>query len=239
MSENENSMRNIISKYLGWCPGVNLALKLSEEKPMWGKNLIILITAIVLITYGGAYLLWLQPDPEPEPLVIKIDGQDVSNVDFESYDFSNFYGKKVTFELPIAKDEFAPAGTNNYQKTIYEYETWDEAFQTLSEFEVPEIVICFAKWLRNGTRLEVQQKYGSTGSLEHYFGTNIHMSTCTFTVIRAQEIYPHFYEFGTSERIVIEKNYQSSPTRGMPIWIFAVKLSDDPPYQVMMIRFTG
>ena len=217
---------------------MNTYAEFPEEKQMWGKNLILIIIAITLLAYGGAYLLRLKPEPRQEPLIIKIDGQDVSDINFESYDFTNFSKKKVTFELLIDGDEFAPPGTQLYQKTVYEYETWDETFQILSEYEVPDIVLCFAKWLSNGTRLQVMEKYrGPFDNPEHYFGTDIPMSTCTFTVERAQEIHSKFYEFGTDERIVIEKNYRPSPSMGSPVWIFAVKLSDEPPYQVMMIRY--
>jgi len=240
-------MSKLIKKILDWCP-IN-KIQLNQKEETWvSKNILLFILIVSLITYGGAYILFLKPEPTPESVVVTIDGVEITDDELDYYNFTGFHGKKVAFEIPIETDEFASPGTNEYEKQIYTFDDWDEAFTVLDEMNVPKIVLVFAKWLENGTHLEVAERYfgsleayygyqGSTGSISHYLGTNIRGSTSFFNVERAQEIYPIFYELGTSERIVIEKMYSGPSTDG-PIWIYAVELSDSPPYTVLMIKFT-
>lgn len=115
----------MILKVLGWCPGVEAAVNFNRETGYSWRKAAFYIMLFSLVVYGSAYYIFLLPDSELEPLIITIDGVDVSQVDFSDYNFSSFYRKEVAFEMPIDYDEFAPPGTHGYVKTLYEAQSWD------------------------------------------------------------------------------------------------------------------
>ena len=212
------------------------------------KNKVILALVLTAALILGAYMVSMQPKPEPGPLILTLNGEEFPDSMFdEFYDYTNFDDVEVKFQLLINSEEFVSAGTQHDEKTVYEFDDWDEAWTVIEDLEIPNIVIGLAKWLRNGTHLEAGERfYGSIeeydrrtragGCIEKYLGENVPMSTCTFTVERAQITYPFFADLGTNERIMISKNYQYTPSRGRPIWIFAVELSDNPPYTAILVK---
>ena len=212
------------------------------------KNKVILSLVLTLALISGAYMVSMQPKPEPGPLILTLNGEEFPDSMFdESYDYTNFYDVKVKFQLLINSEEFASAGTQHSEKTVYEFDDWDEAWTVIEDLEIPNIVIGLAKWLRNGTHLEAGERFygsleeydrrsGPDGEIQKYLGENIPLSTCTFSVERAQIPYPVFEDLGTSERIVIQKRYSTEGGAG-PIWIFAVELSDNPPYTAILVKY--
>lgn len=211
------------------------------------RNKVYLALVLTVALLSGAYIISMQPKPEPGPLILTLNGEEFPDSMFdESYDYTNFYDVKVKFQLLINSEEFASAGTQHSEKTVYEFDDWDEAWTVIEDLEIPNIVIGFAKWLRNGTHLEAGERFygsleeydrrsGAGGEIQKYFGENIPMSTCTFSVERAQIPYYLFEEFGTSERIEIQKRHDFVGGAGS-IWVFAVELSDTPPYTAILVK---
>ena len=212
------------------------------------KNKVILALVLTAALILGAYMVSMQPKPEPGPLILTLNGEEFPDSMFdEFYDYTNFDDVKVKFQLLINSEEFASAGTQHSEKTVYEFDDWDEAWTVIEDLEIPNIVIGLAKWLRNGTHLEAGERfYGSIeeydrksrpdGEIQKYLGENIPMSTCTFSVYRAQMPYSQYEEFGTNERIAIQKRYQHTSGGIGGIWVFTVELSDNPPYTAILIK---
>ena len=112
--------------------------------------------------------------------------------------------------------------------------------------EIPNIVIGLAKWLRNGNHPEAGERFygsieeydmksGPDGKIQKYLGENIPMSTCTFSVYRAQMPHTTYEELGTGGRIAISKRHNFVGGAGA-IWVFAVELSDNPSYTAILIK---
>ena len=210
------------------------------------KNKVILALVLTVVLISVTYIISMQPKPEPGPLILTIDGEEFPDSMFDaSYDYTNFDDVEVRFQLLINNEEFS--GTLQDEKTVYEFDDWEEAWTVVGDLEIPNIAIGLAKWLRNGTHLEAGERFygsieeydrraGADGEIGKYLGENIPMSTCTFTVERAQITYPFFADLGPNERIMIAKRYQYTPSRGAPIWIFAVELSDNPPYTAILVK---
>ena len=207
----------------------------------------ILALIIVVALISGAYIISTRPKPGPEPLILTLNGEEFPDSMFdEFYDYTNFDDVRVRFQLLINNEEFASAGTQHSEKTVYEFDDWDEAWTVIEDLEIPNIVIGLAKWLRNGTHPEAGERFygsieeydrksGPDGEIQKYLGETIPMSTCTFSVYRAQMPHTTYEELGTGGRIAISKRYDTVGGAGA-IWTFAVELSDNPPYTAILIK---
>ena len=212
------------------------------------KNKVILALVLTVALLSGVYIISMQPKPEPGPLILTLNGEEFPDSMFdEFYDYTNFDDVRVKFQLLINSEEFASAGTQHSEKTVYEFDDWDEAWTVIEDLEIPNIVIGLAKWLRNGTHPEAGERFygsieeydrksGPDGKIQKYLGETIPMSTCTFSVYRAQMPHTTYEELGTGGRIAISKRYQHTQTSGGAIWVFAVELSDNPPYTAILIK---
>ena len=240
------NLRKVTLRYLGWCPGVDHAAKFFPDRDV--PDIFFIGSGLAIILLVGAYMVFMQPRPEPGPLILTLNGEEFPDSMFdESYDYTNFYDVRVKFQLLINSEEFASAGTQQNEKTVYEFDDWDEAWTVIEDLEIPNIVIGLAKWLRDGTHLEAGERFygsleeydrrsGAGGEIQMYLGENIPMSTCTFLVYRAQMPYSQYEEFGTNERIAIQKRYQHTSGGQGGIWVFTVELSDYPPYTAILIK---
>ena len=211
------------------------------------KNKVILALVLTVALISGAYIISMQPKPEPGPLILTLNGEEFPDSMFdEFYDYTNFDDVEVKFQLLLNRDEFASAGAQHSERTVYEFDDWDEAWTVIEDFEIPNIVIGLAKWLRNGTHPEAGERFygsieeydrksGPDGEIKKYLGETIPMSTCTFSVHRAQMPHTTYEEFGTNERIAILKLYDTIRGAGA-IWVFTVELSDNPPYTAILIK---
>lgn len=242
------NLRRITLRYMGWCPGMESAVRFLPDRDMSRRGLLLTgITSAPILIVAGLIVLSYSKPPEWRPLTVTIDGVTYLDEEFnESFDYSTIRGKRVDFSMPLNTSEFVTIGSPS-ERQVYEFQSLREAWLFLEEWSTPRVVIGFAGWISNGTHRDaVIRYYGQdyTGpgkmtdnAIEEYFGRMTNPRECFFKVWRSQSVAGMPPELNATEAIMVTKMHSNYEGNHVPIWYLSIRLNDAPPYYAEFIRY--
>jgi len=238
------NLRSITLRYMGWCPGVHSAARFIPDREMSSKSILLAGLTLTSILVAAVFFAFIySKPPEWRPLKVTIDGVTYLDEEFnESFDYSTIRGKSVDFYMPFNTSDFAPATAGRQgERHVYEFQSLEEAWLFLEEWDTPRVVIGFAGWLSEGTHRDaVMRYYGQdyTGPgmmsdnpiIEQFGHCPRPRVGCYFTVERSQSVSWMPPELNATEAIKVTKMYRRSENSLSPILSLSIRLNDAPPY---------
>ena len=156
------NLRNITLKYMGWCPGVEVAARFVPDREINIPLSMRLFTATIAIFLCSTLIAYTFYPPMPEgPLQIttylSTGKQAIFDHEFnESYDYGLLWGREwehrtiVIFREKLDLSEFASGAEAEVENPTFE--TLEEVYQYVrEEVGAPNVVACLARYLLNQT----------------------------------------------------------------------------------------
>ena len=230
MGKKENSIREFLLRYLGWCPGFESAVDFTPKDSPRKNTLTIFIALTVLLSIIGYALYGIilgTPDDELEVNLIEVSPTSIktfSDSEFnESFNYEKLWEQRIRFYDQVYKSDY---GETKYETVNKTFKDPDDIRGFLAEQRIPNVVIGFTMYL-----MDIEVNNESRPSLGHTMGD---IDGIWYMVI-VDDTY--------SNTISIEKN--DNPRTLWCIYLDYGEIYidkyledlDDPAYHVKMVKY--